>query len=352
MAKNFLIANHNIGTDPCYIIAEIGSNHDRDKSRAFEMIRLAAQAGANAAKFQLFKANRIAANIDFPETRLSGPFAKFGNNVYDLYKGMELPDSWLHELNVCCKEHKVDFLVTPFDEESADKIAAIGVSAIKVSSFEITHIPLLKHIAKLHLPVLLSTGMADLGEIESAIRTICEAGEQRIALFHCGIDYPAPFESVNLRALETLRVAFDRPVGYSDHTRGITVPVAAVALGAQLYEKHVTMSVGRSPDHDFALTMDEFAQMVAGIRQCEAAMGHGIKGVQANERTYRIKGRRSIYIVEDVKRGEHFNERNLAILRPGIGLSPVRYEEIVGKRAARDIRAPALLVDGDWNSAS
>ncbi len=351
MSKNFFISNHNIGVDPCYVIAEIGSNHDRDKSRAFEMIQYAAQAGANAAKFQLFKADRIAANVDFPETRLSGSFAKFGKNVYDLYKGMELPDSWLRELHACCKEHKIDFLVTPFDEESADKIAATGVPAIKISSFEITHIPLLKHIAKLHLPVLLSTGMADLGEIELAIKTIRNAGEQRIALFHCGIDYPAPFDSVNLRTLETLRVAFDCPVGYSDHTKGIAVPIAAVALGARLYEKHVTLSVGKSPDHDFALTMDEFTQMVAGIRQCEAALGHGIKGVQDNERIYRIKGRRSIFIVQDVKRGEHFNERNLAILRPGTGLSPLRFEEILGKSATRDIQAPALLTDGDWQSA-
>lgn len=348
MAKSFFIKNHNIGIDPCYIIAEIGSNHDRDKSRAFEMIRLVAQAGANAAKFQLFKADQIAANIDFPETRLDGPFAKFGKNVYDLFKGIELPASWLEELNCCCKEYHIDFLVTPFDEESADKIAVAGVPAMKIASFEITHIPLLKHIGKLHLPVLLSSGMADLGEIELAVRTIYDAGEQRVALFHCGIDYPAPFDSVNLRSLETLRVAFDCPVGYSDHTKGISVPIATVALGAKLYEKHVTLPSGKSPDHSFALSVEEFSQMVMGMRQCEAALGSTVKGVQENERIYRLKGRRSIFIVQDIKRGEIFTEKNLAVLRPGVGISPLHYEEVLGKSATKNIKSPAPLADGDW----
>ena len=352
ITKSFFVGNHHIGVDPCYIIAEIGSNHDRDKRRAFELIRRAAQGGANAVKFQLFKASQIAANIDFPETRLDGPFAKFGKNVYDLYKGIELPDSWLKELNACCKEHKVDFLITPFDEKSADQVAAIGVPAIKIASFEITHIPLLKHVAKLKLPVLLSTGMADLDGTDLAVKTIYEAGEQRVALFHCGIDYPAPFHSVNLKSLETLKTAFDCPVGYSDHTPGISVPIAAVALGAKLYEKHVTLPGGKSPDHSFALSMDEFACMVKGIRQCEEALGSPIKKVQENELPYRLKGRRSIFVIKDIKRGDVFNEDSLAVLRPGNGLSPVHYEEVMGKSAVRDIKAPAPLKDGDWEKAA
>ena len=350
MAKSFFIGNHHIGIDPCYIISEVGSNHDRDKSRAFEMIRLAAQAGANAVKFQLFKADQIAANIDFLETRLDGPFAKFGKNLYDLFNGMELPDSWLQELHSYCKENDIDFLVTPFDEKSADKIAEVGVPAMKVASFEITHIPLLRHIGKLGLPVLLSTGMANLEEIELAIKTICNSGEQRIALFHCGIDYPAPFHSVNLRSMETLKVAFNCPVGYSDHTTGISVPIGAVALGAKLYEKHVTLSSGKSPDHDFALTMDEFSQMVKGMRQCEEALGSSIKKIQENERTYLLRGRRSIFIVKDIRKGEIFDENNLAILRPCIGLSPLRYDEVLGKSVTRDIKAISPLHEGDWKS--
>lgn len=349
MAKNFFVNSHNIGIDPCYIIAEVGSNHDLDKARAFELIRLAAKAGANGVKFQLFKADKIAADIDIPETRLSDQFAKFGNNVYDLYKGMELPGSWLKELKACCADHGVDFLATPFDEESADQLAEIGVCAIKVASFEITHIPLLRHLGKLKLPVLLSTGMASCEEIELAVNSIRGQGEDRIALFHCGIDYPAPFDSVNLRCLETLRAAFDCPVGYSDHTEGIVVPVAAVAMGAAILEKHVTLQCGKSPDHDFALHIDEFCQMVTAMRHCQESLGSNVKEVQENEKKHLRRGRRSLYVVKDIKKGEVFEKKNLAVLRPGVGIPPVCYEDVLGKRAVENIKAPALLKKGDWN---
>ncbi len=348
MIKSFYLGNHHIGVDPCYIIAEIGSNHDRKKKRALEMIRRAAKAGANAAKFQLFKADRIAANIDLPETRLKDKFAKFGKNVYALYKDMELPTSWLKELKSCCDEYKIDFLATPFDEESADHLAEIGVPAIKVASFEITHIPLLKHLGKLKLPVLLSTGMANMREIRQAINSIQGASENEIAIFHCGIDYPQPFDKVNLRCLETLRKVFHYPVGYSDHTKGISVPVAAVALGAALYEKHVTLPGGKSPDHDFAISMDEFEIMVKSIREVEASLGSRAKEVQENEIIYRLRGRRSIFVVQDIKKGDTFNKNNLAVLRPGVGIEPKMFEKILLKKSTRDIKAPYLLKVGDW----
>lgn len=344
----FSIGNHRLEEDQCYIIAEIGSNHDGDKGRAFQMIRCAAEAGANAVKFQLFKADSIAADVDFPETMLTDQFSKFGRNTYNLYAGMELPESWLHELKACCDENHVDFLATPFDEDSADKLVDLGVSAIKVASFEITHIPLLKHLSKLSLPLLLSTGMANLGEIETAVNTIKGAGEQRIALFHCGIGYPAPFETVNLRCMETLRSAFDCPVGYSDHTEGIVVPVAAVSLGAAILEKHVTMPGGKSPDHNFALSMEEFAEMVSAVRRCEAAMGCSLKGVQENEVKHLLRGRRSLFVVKDMAKGEEFSRENLSVLRPGIGIAPGKYESILGKKSMSDIKAPALLKEGDW----
>ena len=348
MNRNFSIGSHKLGVDPCYIIAEVGSNHDRDKSRAFEMIRRAASAGADGVKFQLFKADRIAAKIDLPETRLNNQFSKFGKTVYDLYKNIELPYTWLKELKTCCEEHGVDFMATPFDEESADRLAEIGVPALKVASFEITHIPFLKHLGGLGLPVLLSTGMANLGEIKKAVNTIKKAGENRIALFHCAIEYPAPFDSVHLHCLDTLRAAFDCPVGYSDHTRGFVVPVAAVAMGAVLFEKHITMEGGKSPDHDFALSMKEFEQMVKAMRQCEMALGSADKEVQKSEKKYLLRGRRSLFIVKDIKKGAIFTGENLFVLRPGIGLPPIYYEEVLGKKAVRTIKAPALLKKGDW----
>jgi len=346
--KRININGHNLGIDPCYIIAEIGSNHDNDKSRALEMIRRAAHAGANAVKFQLFRAERIAANIDLPEARLSDQFAKFGSRVYDLYKNMELPYSWLDELKTCCSDNGVDFLATPFDEKSADRLVEIGVPAIKIASFEITHIPLLKHIGTLGLPIMLSTGMANINEIRTAVDALKTAGEDRIVLFHCGIGYPSPFDSVHLRCMETLRETFHCPVGYSDHTEGVVVPIAAVAMGAALFEKHITMEGSHSPDHDFAIETGEFATMVEAMRQCEAALGSPVKKVQENELPHLRRGRRSLFVIKDVKAGEFFTSENLAVLRPGTGLPPVEFENILGKKSVNSIKAPALLRKGDW----
>jgi len=350
MAKrNFYVGSHHLGVNPCYVIAEVGSNHDGEKKRAFEMIRSAARAGASAVKFQLFKADRIAAKLDIPETRLSDEFAKFGRTVHDLYKNGELPESWLEELKVCCNECSVDFLATPFDEQSADKLAELGVPAIKIASFEITHIPLLKHVGHLGLPIILSTGMADHEEIEEAVNTIQNAGEERIALLHCGIDYPTPAKSVNLRCLKTLHDAFGCPVGYSDHTEGIVVPVAAVALGAAILEKHITLEEGTSPDHDFAMDIGQFANMVKAVRKCWTALGSPIKEVQENELKHLRRGRRSLFVVKDVAKGEVFTRENLAVLRPGIGLPPANYETVLGKKATIRIKAPALLEEGNWH---
>lgn len=344
----FDIGDHHLGTGSCYIIAEIGSNHDNNKSRALTMIQRAARAGANAVKFQLFKADKIAAKIDLPETRISDQFSKFGQTVFDLYKNLELPLSWLKELKACCDENKIHFLATPFDENSADTLAELGVPAMKVASFEITHIPLLKHLGRLRLPILLSTGMANLEEIETAIKSINSAGEDRVALFHCGIEYPVPFESVNLKCMETLRLAFKRPVGYSDHTEGVSVAIAAVALGAMLYEKHVTLAGGSSPDHDFALEMDRFEEMVQHMHECERALGSTTKEVQDSERKHLLRGRRSLFVIKDMKQNDLFTRENLAVLRPGVGIAPIHYEGILGRKATRDIKAICLLKEKDW----
>lgn len=346
--KQFSIGEHCLGKDGCYIIAEVGSNHDKNKSRAFKLIKESALAGANAVKFQLFQAEKIAADMDIPETRLNDQFSRFGKNVYSLYKNMELPKVWLKELSICCKEHKVDFLVTPFDEHSADLVAEIGVLAMKIASFEITHIPLLAHVAKMKLPVLLSTGMANMVEIRAAIRAIQKQGEYRIALFHCGIDYPMPYLNVNLRCMERLRNEFSLPVGYSDHTRGISVPIASVAMGASIYEKHITLIRGKSPDHSFALNAHEFRLMVRGMRECEQSLGSMNKIVQSNELVHLKRGRRSIFVVKDVMKGQRFCKDNLSVLRPGIGLAPRFYFQVLGKEAVVDIKAPALLKRGDW----
>ncbi len=293
MQKEITIGTHRIGPgQPMYIIAEAGSNHDQDKDRAFKLIRECAKAGVDAVKFQLFKADKIAAKIDMPETRLYGQWAKFGSHLYYLYKDLELPETWLKELKACCQQEGVEFLATPFDEASADALFDLGVSAMKIASFEITHIPLLKHVGKMKIPVLISTGMANVEETQEAIDAVAASGEQRVALFHCGIQYPLPFEAVHLRAMETMMKRFPCPVGYSDHTDGWVVPVAVAALGGHLLEKHVTMEGGTSADHDFALTVEQFAEMVKAVRQCEQAMGSSVKQVQEVETAPFRRGRR------------------------------------------------------------
>jgi sialic acid synthase SpsE len=219
---------------------------------------------------------------------------------------------------------------------------------MKIASFEITHIPLLKHIGKMGIPVLLSTGMANIDEIQEAIDAVGVGGEKRIAIFHCGIQYPLPFEAVNLRAMQTLIERFSCPVGYSDHTLGLTVPVAATALGAQLLEKHVTLEGGTSADHDFALTIDQFKEMVDVVRQCEKALGTRTKEVQEVEIAPYRRGRRSCFVIQKMKKGDVFTYENLAVLRPGIGMHPRIFDLVLGKKAARDIQGPALLNEGDW----
>lgn len=348
MKKTFLINDHELGVGPCYIIAEIGSNHDRDKGRALRMIRALAKAKVNAVKFQLFKADRISANIDIPETRLKDQFSKFGKTIYSLYKDMELPSSWLKELKACADECGVDFLVTPFDKQSVDEVVQIGVPAIKIASFEITHIPLLRHVARFKLPVLLSTGMANMKEVAVAMRTLADSGADRVGLFHCGIEYPVPLEAVHLRCMDTLRKAFSCPVGYSDHTQGLVVPVAAVALGANMFEKHVTDKAGKSPDHEFALSIEEFANLVCQIRSCEQVLGSSVKSPQPCEANYLRRGRRSLFVIKDVKRSDIFTTENLAVLRPGVGLPPSRFNEVIGCRSLRNIKAPAVLLEEDW----
>ena len=343
------IGDHRLGVDSCYVIAEIGSNHAGSFSRAVEMIEKCARCGVNAVKFQLFQADKLVARIDLPETRMYGQFAKHGRRAHSMFQKVELPVSWLRDLKSCSDDNNVDFLATPFDESGADILAETGVPAIKVASFELTHTPLLKHIGGLGVPVLLSTGMADLIEIELAIDAVNAGGEDRIALFHCGIGYPVDPATVNLRAMETMRRAFGCPVGYSDHSLGLSVPFAAAAMGAAMYEKHVTMEGASSPDHEFALDLKDLSLLVEGIHECEAVLGTGEKMCEPSEEIFRRRGRRSLFVTRDLKKGDLFSEDSLAVLRPGTGLQPCIYEEVLGARATKDIKAVHQLEGDDYS---
>ena len=337
-SKKVRIRNRLVGNgEPCFIIAEAGSNHDGKLEQAKQLIDIAANSRADAVKFQTFRADKMAArtrdeiaNIDIAGSK----------TLYELYKKMELPHEWQGELADYAREKGIVFLSTPFDEEAVDELNALDIPAFKVASFELVHLPLLKHIARKGKPVILSTAMADLGEIEEAIEAILKEGNDQIILLHCGVGYPLGVEDVNLAAMDTLRRAFPYPFGYSDHTLGITIPIAAVARGASMIEKHFTISRNLpGPDHPFALEPNELKAMVQGIRDVEKAIGTPQKRVLESEVQYHQRGRRSIFAKVDIPRDIIITEDMLAVLRPGIGLKPRYLHEVVGRKAQVDIEA-------------
>jgi pseudaminic acid synthase len=320
---------------PCFVIAEAGSNHDQKLSQAHKLVDIAADAGADAVKFQSFVAAKIAAPTTHPIAKI-----QFGGaaSLYELYEKMQLPQEWQAELNNHAQERNISFLSTPFDEEAADELEDLGIPVFKIASFELVHLALLRHIARKKKPMILSTGMANLGEIEQAVNAIRGEGSSEIALLHCAINYPSKFENVNLSAMDTMAQAFQVPIGYSDHTPGITVPIAAVARGACILEKHFTLDrrlIGA--DHGFALEPAELKAMVTGIREAEAAIGSPVKQAAPDEIEHRARGRRSLFAKIDIPAGTIIASDMVSILRPGVGVAPSFLDMVVGRRAQKTI---------------
>lgn len=255
-----------------FIIAEAGSNHNQDFDMAIELIDVAAEAKADAVKFQIYRADTL-----YPKRALKFPSLK-GENVYDLLKSTEFPREWLPKLSEYAAKKGIIFLSTPFDHDAVDELDCIGVPAFKIASFEITDLDLLKYTASKQKPMIVSTGVADLGEIEDAISAMRSVGNDDIILLHCNSLYPTPPEAVNLRAIATIREAFKLPVGFSDHTLGIHISIAATAMGACVIEKHFTLDRSLpGPDHSFAIEPDELKEMVRHVREIDRAKGNGIK---------------------------------------------------------------------------
>ncbi|OFW76472.1 MAG: pseudaminic acid synthase [Alicyclobacillus sp. RIFOXYA1_FULL_53_8] len=335
-ARPIQIAHHEIGpAEPCYIIAEVGSNHNRDLSMAKEMIDVAAEAGCDAVKFQTFSADTL-------YSKKTPPFSYLGDiNVFDLIRANELPRAWQAELFEYAEKRGITFLSTPFDRAAVDELDDIGVPAFKIASFELVDLPFLHYIAGKGKPMIVSTGLANLGEIEEAIGAIRSAGNQQIALLHCNSLYPTPAELVNLRAMRTMRMAFRTPVGFSDHTIGTTIPIAAVAMGANLIEKHFTLSRNLpGPDHGpFALEPDELHSLVRQIRSTEQALGDGIKQRSREEEEMAQKGRRSIVAATDIASGVRITRDMLRVKRPGTGIAPKFLEVVIGRTTRTQIFA-------------
>lgn len=337
--KAIQIAGKWIGSGhPCFIIAEAGVNHNGDLNLAKQLIDIAVEAGADAVKFQTFHADnvvtRTAEKAEYQKTTTASD-----ESQYDMIKKLELPDDAFRELSDYATAKGIIFLSTPFDERSVDLLDDIGVPAFKIPSGEITNFPLLKKVAEKHRPIILSTGMATLGEVEEAFQFLKENGSEDIVLLHCTTSYPAPIESVNLRAMDTLRCAFQVPVGYSDHTEGITIPIAAAAMRARVIEKHFTIDKTLpGPDHLASLEPNELQAMVTAIRDLESALGNGHKKPNEIEEEIKIIARRSIVANMDINKGDLIKADMVTIKRPGIGIEPKYYESLIYMKAKRAIK--------------
>lgn len=337
----FRIGERKVGPGhPSYIIAEAGSNHDKNMDTAKELIDAALRSGSDAVKFQSFTADRIAADTSHPIAKLNDEFGQYGDTLRSFYAKAELPPGWIKELFAYAREKGITPMSTPFDEYAVDELVELGMKAIKIASFELVHLPLLKHCAQTGLPMILSTGMATLGEIEEALETVEKAGGTEVALLHCNIEYPPAMEDIELRAINTMRNAFGVPIGFSDHTRGTHIPVAATALGACVLEKHFTLDRSlKGPDHGFALEEDELTTMVTSVREVEKALGRGRKGPVAAEQKHRSRGRRSLFAAKPIPSGTKLSADMLTVLRPGIGLHPRHLDTLIGHTVRQDLQA-------------
>ncbi len=334
----FHIGERPVGPDePTYVIAEAGSNHNGDIDIAKELIDVAADAGADAVKFQTFRAEDL-----YVEESGDVEYLDDDRTIFEIIESMEMPYEWIPELYEYCHEQGVQFLSTPFDERSAEELAEY-VPAWKVASYTSSHVPFLKHLAGTDKPILMSTGAHELDEVSESVSVLQEAGVSELVLLQCVAAYPTPLSEINVRVVETLQDEFGVPAGLSDHTLDpVVAPSAAVALGATVIEKHFTLDNSmEGPDHQFALEPDELRRMVSAIRDTEQALGTGNKQVLAVEEELYEKARRAIHAVEDIATGEVLTEENVQVLRPGSqqpGLRPKFYDDIVGLTAARDIK--------------
>jgi len=332
------IAGRRIGAGhPAYVIAELSANHNRNFDDAVELVRAAKEAGADAVKLQTYTADTITIDSDKEYFRVGGGTLWDGRTLHDLYDEAHTPWEWQPNLKDLADEIGIHLFSSPFDATAVDFLEGLNVPAHKVASFELVDLPLIEKIARTGKPLIMSTGMATFGEIEEAVGAARAAGATQIALLKCTSAYPALPESMNLKSIPHLAEAFGVPAGLSDHTLGVAVPVAAVALGACIVEKHFTLSRDvPGPDSAFSLEPEEFKMMVDAIRVAEKALGGVHYGGDLEEEKSRAF-RRSLFAVRDVKAGEVFTPENVRSIRPGYGLPPKHLDEVIGLRASRDI---------------
>lgn len=329
------------------IIAEAGVNHNGSLLLAKRLIEAAAEAGADYVKFQTFKTENLVSKAAKKAVYQQKNLSDKDDSQFSMLKKLELSPEHHAELIAYSLEHKIRFLSTAFDLDSIDFLSTLQLGIWKIPSGEITNYPYLKRIALKKEPVILSTGMSEIEEVEETISVLLKYGLQpdQITLLHCNTEYPTPMEDVNLRAMQELGKRFGMAVGYSDHTRGIEVPIAAVSLGATVIEKHFTLDrTLEGPDHKASLEPSELKAMVEAIRNIEKALGDGIKRVSASEQKNRSIARKSIVASRRIEKGEMLTEDNLTVKRPGNGLSPMMWEKVLGRKAIRTFEEEDLIV--------
>lgn len=339
-----------------FIIAEAGVNHNGDIDTALRLVDMAKKAGADAIKFQTFKSERLVA-FSTPKAKYQKANTGSNESQLEMLKRLELTNDNFKRLFSYCRKKGIFFISTPFDEKSADMLDRLGMNIFKIPSGEITNKPLIQHIATKNKPVILSTGMSYLNEVEKAVEWIYDIWNksgfnQQLTLLHCVSNYPAHAEDVNLYAMNTLKTAFGLSVGYSDHTLGIEIPIAAVAIGAKVIEKHFTLDRNmKGPDHKASLEPDELKAMVKAIRNVEKAMGDGIKRPTEKEDETRIIARRSLVAKRDIKKGDVIRSGDIIIKRPGSGILPEFKDIIKGMKAGKNIKADSVIKWGDLKDA-
>jgi N-acetylneuraminate synthase len=338
MNKSITIDGREIGTSyPPYIIAEMSANHNGKIERAFETIDMAKAMGADAIKMQSYTADTITIDCDSDDFQIKGGIWD-GYNLYRLYEWAQTPFEWHKPIFDHARKTGITIFSTPFDETAVDLLEDLNAPAYKIASFEAIDLPLIKYVAQTKKPVIISTGMANLEEISDAVKTARDNGCEQLALLHCISSYPAPIEQSNLLTIPDLQEQFDVTTGLSDHSMGTTVSVASIALGASIIEKHVTLSRrDKGPDSEFSLEPDELKRLCEETKDAWRALGQGSYRLKSAEQES-LKYRRSIYVVEDMKAGDLLSSKNMRRIRPGYGLAPKHYDELLGKKINQDVK--------------
>ena len=324
-----------ITNDQVYFIAEMSANHGGSLENALEIVRRAKEAGADCLKIQTYTADSMTLNSNDPDFQISGGLWD-GYNLYRLYEYAATPYDWHKAIMEECKRVDIDFLSTPFDKSSTDFLEELGVEAYKIASYELVDIPLIRHVASKGKPMIISTGMGSIEEIQECVDACKEAGNNQIVLLKCCSEYPAPWADMHLGNIPDMRERFGVPIGLSDHSEGSLGAVVGVSLGACVVEKHVKLDGVESADSKFSMTMDEFAQMVKDVRNAKMIASGPCYELTEGEKASTVF-RRSLFAVKDIKAGEEFTAENIRSIRPGYGLPPKYYSSLIGKKSKRDI---------------